>query len=132
MLLIKLFSILGFAVSLYASTVERNLKINADYKPFCDINNSMSCSKAFTSPYGHLFGISNALGGLFFYSALFILTFFASADLIFYLTLASFWGTLYLAYVSYVKMRNFCLVCNIIYLINLFLFIFGTRALLAA
>lgn len=132
MLFIQFFSVLGFVVSLYAYRVERRLKVTADYKPFCDFNDSMSCTKAFTSSSGHLFGISNALGGLFFYALLFILTFFASPDLVFYLTLASFWGTLYLTYVSYVKMRNFCFVCTIIYLINILLLIFGTRVLLAA
>jgi len=132
MLLIQLFSVLGLVVSWYAYTVERNLKVNPDYRPFCDFKDSMSCNKAFMSSSGHLFGISNALGGIIFYALLSVLTFFASDDFVFYMTLASFWGTIYLAYVSYVKMRNFCLVCNIIYLINVFLFIFGTRLLLAA
>lgn len=132
MFFIQLFSALGFIVSLYAYRTERRLKTITDYKPFCDFNDSMSCTKAFTSPYGHVFGVSNALGGSFFYAFLFLLTFFTSSDILFYLTLASFWGTVYLVYVSYVKMRNFCLVCNIIYFINLLLFVFGTRLLLAA
>ena len=132
MLSIQIFSVLGLVVSWYAYTVERNLKVNTNYHPFCDISDSMSCTKAFMSPSGHLLGISNALGGIMFYTLLFALTFLASSDLIFYLTLASFWGTIYLAYVSYVKMRNFCLVCNLIYIINVLLFIFGTRLLFAA
>ena len=132
MLLVQLFTVLGFIVSWYAYTVERNVKINATYKAWCDLKESMSCTQAFASQAGHLFGISNAVGGLFFYALLFVLTFFASSEVIFYLALVAFWGTMYLAYVSYVKMRNFCVVCTVIYIINIFLLIFATRVLLAA
>src|SRR3989338_2595585 len=126
MLTLQILAFLGFLVSLYAYTVERNAR-NPDYKAFCDFKDSMSCTKAFTSPYGKLFGISNALGGLFFYTLLFILTFLKQTNLIFFLSLASFWGTLFLAYLSYVKMKNFCVICHIIYVINILLLIFATR-----
>ncbi|MDP1695159.1 MAG: vitamin K epoxide reductase family protein [Candidatus Woesearchaeota archaeon] len=131
MLTLQILAFLGFLVSLYAYTVERNAR-NPDYKAFCDFKDSMSCTKAFTSPYGKLFGVSNALGGLVFYAVIFLLTFFGQTTFIFILSLVSFWGTLYLAYLSYFKMKNFCVVCHIIYLINVLLFIFAIRVLLAA
>ncbi len=132
MLTIQILAVLGFAASWYASAVERKAQRFSDYKAICDIRESMSCTKAFTSSYGKLFGVSNALGGLFFYTLLFILTLFGLPDHIFYLSLLSFWGTLYLIYISYVKMKNFCVVCTFIYIINILLLIFATRIFLAA
>ncbi|MBI1972459.1 vitamin K epoxide reductase family protein [Candidatus Woesearchaeota archaeon] len=131
MLTLQILAVLGFVVSLYAYGVERKAKQNAAYKAICDIKESMSCTKAFTSPYGKILGVSNAVGGLFFYALLFVLTLFGFRQYLFYLTLASFFGTMYLAYVSYVKMRNFCVICHIIYLINLLLLFFATRVFLA-
>lgn len=130
MLLLQLLAILGFIVSLYAYTVERKAKRDAAYKAICDIKESMSCTKAFTSPYGKLAGFSNALGGLLFYALVFLLTLLGQKNYLFYLTLVSFWGTIYLAYVSYVKMKNFCVICHIIYIINVLLLIFATRVFL--
>lgn len=127
MSIIQLLAVLGFFAALYAYMIERKAKHLPDYKAICDIKESMSCTKAFTSSYGHLFGISNAVGGLFFYAALLLLTFLGLKEYLFYLTLISLFGTLYLAYLSYVKMKNFCVVCHIIYLINILLFIFATR-----
>ncbi len=131
MLIIQILAFLGLLVSLYAYTVERNAR-NPNYKAFCDFTESMSCTKAFTSPYGKLFGISNALGGLIFYAVVLLLTFFGQTTFIFILALVSFWGTLYLAYLSYFKMKNFCMVCNIIYMLNILLLIFAIRVLFSA
>lgn len=128
---IQILAFLGLLVSLYAYTVERKAR-NQNYKAFCDFTDAMSCTKAFTSSYGKLFGISNALGGLIFYAVVLLLTFFGQMTFIFVLALVSFWGTLYLAYLSYFKMKNFCMVCNIIYLLNILLLIFATRVLFSA
>ncbi len=131
MITLQILALLGFAVSLYAYSIERNAR-NPGYKAACDFKESMSCTKAFTSPYGKIFGVSNSVGGIFFYLFFFLATFFLPKDYLFYLALISFWSTLYLAYVSYVKMKNFCVICHIIYLINILLLIFATRALFAA
>jgi len=132
MFILQILAVLGFLVSLYSYAVERKAKQHIGYKAICDIKESMSCTKAFTSPYGKILGVSNALGGLFFYALLFVLTLFDFRQYLFYLTLASFFGTMYLAYVSYIKMKNFCVICHIIYIINILLLVFATRVFLAA
>ena len=132
MLFIQLLTVFDLLVSWYAYSIERKTQRQQDYKAFCDLKESMSCTKAFASPYGKLFGVSNSLKGLVFYAAMLLLTFFGQTTFVFVLALVSFWGTLYLAYLSYFKMKNFCVVCHIIYVINLLLFIFAIRVLLAA
>ena len=132
MLALQILAILGFVVSLYAYSIERRAYHDPNYTAFCDIKESMSCTKAFTSPYGKLFGLSNALGGLLFYPLFFLLTFFGNALYLFVLSMFSLWGTLYLAYLSYVKLKNFCIICHFIYIINILLFIFSIRLLLVA
>ena len=120
-LIIKLLAILGFLLSLYSLYVEWKLSISKNYKPLCDINNRISCTKAFESKYGHLFILPNPFYGLVFYSLVFILT--GYSDYVFYLASASLIFSIYLAYISYFKQKNFCLVCTLIYLINLTLFL---------
>lgn len=39
----------GLGLSIYSYTVELQLENDPNYSPMCDINQHMSCSKAFTS-----------------------------------------------------------------------------------
>ena len=120
---ILIFSLLGLSLSLYAYTIEQKSK-NKHYRAACDLNERISCSKAFTSRYGKLFGISNSLIGIFFYVAIFLL-FFINKPLIFYFAFLSVLSSFDLGYIQFFKMNNFCIVCNAIYVINLFLLLFS-------
>jgi len=124
-MIIEIFSIIGFALSIYAFKVENKLKTNKKYKAICDVNNKISCSKTFKSKYGHLAGFSNSLGGIFFYALIFILAIYNLNDLIFYLSLLGFFGILYLAYLSFIKLRTYCLVCSLVYILNILLLVFA-------
>lgn len=115
-------AVLGLLLSIYALHTEYRLRKNRGYKPVCDISKDFSCSKAFLSEYGKLGGISNSLGGIFYYSAILLLQIFAP-NFILPLTLVGFLGSIVLAYLSIVKLRTFCLVCNAIYIINTLLFV---------
>ena len=116
---ISLFAILGTLLSLYALYVKWKA-YNKNYKPLCDIRKNISCTKAFTSRSGKLAMLPNPLYGLFFYTLLFFFIKYA-----FYFGLIALPVTIYLAYLSYVKQKNFCLVCTGIYLINILIFIFS-------
>ena len=48
-LLVTIFCIIGAALSYYAHYVETNKQKNNNYKAFCDISSSVSCSKVFSS-----------------------------------------------------------------------------------
>ncbi len=122
---IRILIILGLLISLYALAVEYRLKRNKKYKAICEFNKKVSCSKAIKSKYSHLAGISNSAGGILFYSCLFILAALNLNILVFYLAVIGFLGSLYLAYLSLIKLKTFCLICNSIYIINILLLIFS-------
>ncbi|MDO8509112.1 MAG: vitamin K epoxide reductase family protein [Nanoarchaeota archaeon] len=120
---ISIISILGALFSVYAFKVELKSSRHENYKAVCDIHEKMSCTKAFTSPYGSIFGISNSLMGLYFYSLIFVLSFFSQFKAIFYLSILAVIVSIYLAYILFIKMKNFCIVCASIDIINVILLI---------
>ena len=124
-MILQILSILGLLISLYAFKIEYTLKRNKKYKALCEFNEKVSCSKAIKSKYGHLAGISNSIVGLFFYALIFILISLNLNNLVFYLVTLGFLGSIYLAYLSLIKLKTLCLICNSIYLINILLLIFS-------
>ncbi|MBS3170987.1 hypothetical protein J4449_00065 [Candidatus Woesearchaeota archaeon] len=86
----------GLLISLYAFKIEYTLKRNKKYKALCEFNEKVSCFKAIKSKYGHLA-----------------------------LVTLGFLGSIYLAYLSLIKLKTLCLICNSIYLINILLLIFS-------
>ncbi len=120
-----LLSILGIILSIYATFIKLNLKKDRNYKAICDLNKNISCTKALSNKYGNLMGISNTYIGLAFYFIILILLYFEKVEVIFFLSLFAFLGSLYLAYLSYYKLKNFCLLCSAIYIINFLLLIFS-------
>jgi uncharacterized membrane protein len=112
----------GFLISLYALIVRHKVLQSASYSPLCDIRANISCSKALGSRYGKTLGIPNPLAGLFFYAFLFLLS-FGYMHLTLYPAAAAVLFSLYLAYISYIKQKNFCLVCTFTYLVNIALLI---------
>jgi len=115
-------SIIGFLLSLYAVYIEHRAKPG---KAICDINEHISCTKAFQSEYGKTFGVSNAIGGLLFYVLVFVLALLNYNEYVFYLAVLSVLGSIYLGYISYAKLKNFCLVCSAIYVVNILLLVFS-------
>ena len=74
MLLYNFLCSLGVFLSCYALYVEFQASVNPEFRAFCDISSFMSCSKVFTSEYGHLFPfLPNAAYGLITYFTLIIL-----------------------------------------------------------
>lgn len=118
---------LGLMFSLYSFYIERKISSSKNYAPVCDINKNVSCSKAFTSSYGHLFGVSNSLMGIGFYLAALFLTFTSFASLVFYMAAISMLMTIYLAYISFFVQKNYCLVCTSIYVINILALVISNK-----
>mgnify|MGYP001600424065 CR=1 FL=1 len=123
--IIIILSIIGVFLSIYAFYIERKTRENKKYKAVCDIGNNASCTKAFSSSYGKMFGISNSLAGIGFYIMIIILTIIGYPKIFFYFSIISLLFTLYLAYVSFFKLKNLCIICSLIYVINILLVIFG-------
>jgi len=117
-LIFQILSICGFLISIYALMVKYNIKKKPAYSPICDIRDNISCSKALGSRYSQTFGVQNPLAGMVFYTIVFLLS-FSYAYLIIYPAAGAVLFSLYLAYISYFKQKNFCLVCTLTYLINI-------------
>ncbi|MEK6855401.1 MAG: vitamin K epoxide reductase family protein [Nanoarchaeota archaeon] len=126
---ILIISIIGLVISLYAMIVEKRLENKKSYKPACDITNNISCTKAFSSQYSKITGISNSLIGFLFYLVLIILSVYNKSQFIFYLSFISLIPTIFLAYISFIKMKNLCLVCTAIYILNILLVIISYQAI---
>lgn len=131
-LFIQVLSIVGFLLSLYGFSVRQRMNHSSGKKGrtermafLCDVSSNISCSKAFGSTYGSLLGFSNTIVGLIFYSVVFILASLGAEAAVQALAVLSGLGTMYLAYVSYVKQHNFCLVCSAIYAVNVLLLVVG-------
>uniref|UniRef100_A0A0A9XZ81 vitamin-K-epoxide reductase (warfarin-sensitive) n=1 Tax=Lygus hesperus TaxID=30085 RepID=A0A0A9XZ81_LYGHE len=133
-LLIRFSCLMGFVLSLYTYIVELNIHYNHDYVAMCDLSEHMSCSKAFTSQWGTGFGFvgkllgedsafnqPNSVPGMLFYVLVFLLSFpdrvlFAAA-LVFQSVLANI-ISVYLAYILYFLLHDFCIICVSTYVTN--------------
>ena len=121
-LVFQVITVCGFLISLYALYVRQKVLKAPTYSPICDIRANISCSKALGSRYSKTMGIPNPLAGLLFYALVFVLS-FAYMHLVIYPVLASVLFSLYLAYISYIKQKNFCLVCTLTYVVNIALLV---------
>ncbi|MBS3128819.1 vitamin K epoxide reductase family protein [Candidatus Woesearchaeota archaeon] len=120
---IPILAIIGLLLSLYALYVKTKAEKNKKYKPLCDISENISCTKAFLSKEGSLTGFPNPLIGIFYYVIIFSLFYIKQNQIIFYFSFIAALGSLYLAYLSYIKQKNFCLVCTGIYVVNILLMV---------
>ncbi|CAM9149109.1 unnamed protein product, partial [Choristocarpus tenellus] len=51
---LEVLALVGLCLSLYAVYVEHQNEVDASYEATCDINQFISCSKVFTSEWGHV------------------------------------------------------------------------------
>ena len=121
MIALLLLSLAGVLLSLYAFAIEKR---KTSERAFCDINRTMTCSAVLKSKYGHLLGVSNSALGIFFYLLVFFLVVYHSPYVFYFFLLATL-GSFYLGYIQIFVLRKFCVVCSMIYVINLFLLLFS-------
>lgn len=117
----------GLLLSFYAVHVAVARRASKRYRPLCDVSDRVSCSKAFLSPHGTLFRLHNGWIGAIAYLLMFILAsreWFAA--LLVMAAVASLLS-IYLAFITYVEMRNFCIVCTAVYAVNFTLLAFSYR-----
>ncbi len=122
-LTIAILSGIGVALSLYALYVKHKLQQDKGFKALCDINEKVSCTKAMGSEYGSFFIIPNSAFGVVFYAVMLLLGFFDEMKAVFWLSVLAVLGSVYLAYVSFFKLKVVCPVCMMVYAVNIFLLI---------
>ncbi|XP_037319302.2 vitamin K epoxide reductase complex subunit 1 [Pungitius pungitius] len=126
--------VLGLFLSAYALHVELSRERDPDYRAMCDLGESVSCSKVFTSRWGRGFGLvqffvakdsllnqPNSVLGLLFYTLQMGLGLSLSKEAAALLVLSS-WvsvaGSLYLASILTFVLGDFCMVCVSTYVVN--------------
>ncbi|HIH92191.1 TPA: hypothetical protein HA281_05290 [Candidatus Woesearchaeota archaeon] len=122
-------SALGMLISLYAFRVKQKLAKDKGYKPVCDISEKISCTKALDSGHGALFILPNSLYGLAFYALALALAWLGQAGALFALSAPAVLGSVYLAYVSFFRLRVACPLCTIIYALNIALLVMSAYML---
>ncbi|XP_028913552.1 vitamin K epoxide reductase complex subunit 1 [Ornithorhynchus anatinus] len=135
----------GLALSAYALHVEAARARDGHYRAFCDLGRAVSCSRVFSSRWGRGFGLvemvlgpdsslnqPNSVFGLLFYSLQLLLGCSRAPWTSVVLALSSLLslaGSLYLAWILFFVLHDFCFICITTYAINVGLALLNYRRL---
>nr|UVZ36615.1 Vitamin K epoxide reductase complex subunit 1 [Rattus tiomanicus] len=124
----------GLALSLYALHVKAARARNEDYRALCDVGTAISCSRVFSSRWGRGFGLvehqlrahgilnqPHSIFGFMFYNRQLLLGCLRgrwASILLILSSLVSVAGSLYLAWILFFVLYDFCIVCITTYAIN--------------
>jgi len=128
----------GLAASGASSWVHLKLLTQPGYVSPCDVNATVSCTQAYLSPYGSLFGVPVAILGAIWFAAVLALLLAAPRGTpafrenvgayIFALSTVGLAIVLYLAYASFFILKSVCLLCAGTYVAVIGLFIVSGAA----
>ena len=132
------FALLGLSVSTVASYVHYQLLTDASYTSFCDVNASVSCTQAYLSQYGSVWGVPVAIGGVLFFALVLAIVGLAgrpasksrenAPGYVFVLSTIGLAFVLYLGWASYVVLKIFCILCALTYVAVVAIFIISAGA----
>lgn len=123
--IIIILAVIGFCISLYTYHLEQKIKVNPDFKPACDISDTISCTKPIKSEYANLFYVSNAFMGIVYYVIIAALAYFHAHTLLLIAAAGGVLVSLVLAYFLYFKIKSLCLLCTSLYIVNILILIFA-------
>jgi uncharacterized membrane protein/protein-disulfide isomerase len=136
--LILAFAVLGLGAALVSSYVHYKLLTDVSYTSFCDVNTTMSCAQAYLSPYGSLWGIPVALGGVIFFALVLLIAGVAGRPAsagretapayIFALSTIGLAVVLYLGWASFFVLGTLCILCTLTYVSVIAIFIISGGA----
>jgi protein-disulfide isomerase/uncharacterized membrane protein len=119
-------SLLGLAVTGYATYVHVNLLRTPGFAPACDINATFNCTSAYLSSYGSFAGVPVALLGLCWFGLTLFLLVSAQASgvpnddhvpgYLFALSVPALAFALYLAYAAFFVLKTICVLCVLTFL----------------
>src|SRR5262245_8615051 len=130
------FAALGLIASSASTWVHYQILNDPAYASFCDVNESFSCTVAYTSRFGTAFGVPVAVFGVIFFAFVLLLVAVsarspAAENLPGYLFAASTIGlavVLYLGYASFFIVKTLCVLCLATYVAVTVLFIISGTA----
>jgi vitamin-K-epoxide reductase (warfarin-sensitive) len=117
-------AVIGFVLSVYSFYIEKRFE-RTPQKSVCDINDRVSCTKAFTSQWGKTFGVKNSVWGILLYIFVFGLTWFGFDKLLFYVSIFVVLSSIYLGYILLTRVKSVCLICFSVYTINILILIYS-------
>uniref|UniRef100_A0A8C3VSR6 vitamin-K-epoxide reductase (warfarin-sensitive) n=1 Tax=Catagonus wagneri TaxID=51154 RepID=A0A8C3VSR6_9CETA len=133
----------GLVLSLYALHVKAARARDRNYRALCDVGTAISCSRVFSSRWGRGFGLveqvlgkdsvlnqSNSIFGCIFYILQLLLGCLRghwASVLLVLSSLVSLAGSVYLAWILFFVLYDFCIVCITTYAINLGLTVLSFR-----
>jgi uncharacterized membrane protein/protein-disulfide isomerase len=131
--LLLAFAALGLGASTWSSYVHYALLTRPGYSSVCDINSTVSCTQAYLSQYGSLWGVPVALAGVLFFALVLLIVGFGGRSgvasrenvpaYIFVLSTVGLAVVLYLAWASFFKLNAVCLLCAATYVAVIGIFV---------
>ncbi len=131
--LLLLFAALGLGASSASTYVHHRLLTDPAYSSVCDISATVSCTEAYLSRYGTLWGVPVAVAGVFFFAVVLVLVGVAGRATsparenvpayVFALSTVGLAVVLYLAWASFFQLGAVCLLCVTTYAAVVALFI---------
>ncbi|XP_050408302.1 vitamin K epoxide reductase complex subunit 1 [Patella vulgata] len=129
---------LGMGLSVYALHVEISKERDSSYTALCDYNELISCSKVFSSRYGRGFGLvdrvlgndsvinqPNSVFGMAYFTFQTALAFnpsYVGCVVQLFASVIANIGSVYLAFILYYVLEDFCIVCVSTYVVNILVF----------
>lgn len=120
-IVIFLIAIVGFIISLYSYLLQRKVEVDPNYHATCDINDRISCTKPMRSEYTNIFYISNSIVGMAYYGIVAILALGSYHTVLLITSVGGVAVSTYFAYLLYFKIKAICIICTVLYLINIVL-----------
>ncbi len=137
--LLLIFSIIGLGAASMSTYVHYRLITDPGYSSLCDVNASMSCTQAYLSRYGSLWGVPVAILGVLFFAVVLLLVVASMRGdarvresipgYIFVTSTIGLAATMYLAWASFFQLRTVCLFCATTYIAVIAIFILSGGAL---
>jgi protein-disulfide isomerase len=131
LIIVLILALAGFITSIILAKIGFTVVVDPSVKSFCNINEAFNCDAVALSGYAAHFGIPNFLYGIGFYLLIIVISIFNlfSTKLnlknffvyLFWLSLVSVLVSIYLFFVSHFIIESFCILCMIIYGINILL-----------
>lgn len=131
-------SVLGLGASAWSSYVHYALLTRPGYTSICDVNSTVSCTQAYLSQYGSIWGVPVALAGVLFFALVLLLaglggrlTVQARENVpayIFALSTVGLAVVLYLAWASVFRLQTLCVFCTLTYVAAIGIFIVSGAA----
>ena len=135
---ILILSAAGLVFAGASSWVHYQLLTDPTYASPCDINATFSCSQAYVSRYGSVWGVPVALGGLAWFALVGLIAAFAepsskagespAGTYIFVLSIVGLAAVLYLGYASFFVLKTGCLLCIGTYVSVIGIFLLSSSA----